>query len=433
MPSQLEQLGGLQRRLSLAVQLTAVEQQVQKRLNEISRTVKMPGFRPGKVPLRMITQSYGPQVQSEILGDAVSTAFSDAVNELKLRVAGQPSIERKQGAADSEFAFTATFEVYPEIELGDVASLTVERVTCPVSESEVERTIQVLRKQRATWVDATEAAKDNDRLTIDFVGSIDGVEFPGGSSTDFAFELGQGRMLPDFEAGVRGATVPDRRTFDVRFPDDYGSKDLAGKTAKFDVTVKKIETPVLPQLDSEFAKLLGVADGDVPKMRAEVRTNVEREVSQRARMRTKTAVLEALPALATFDLPQALLDGEAQALAERAKADLQQRGVDVGKIPVPVDAFKDQAKKRVQLGLIVGEIVRRENLQAKPDQIRKQIEDMSQGYDNPGEVIRYYFSDKNRLAEVEAIVVEQNVVDWALAKAKVTEKPLPFDELMQNG
>ena len=432
MSSQLEQLSSLQRRLSLAVQLASVEQKVKKRLSEISRTVKMPGFRPGKVPMRMIEQSYGPQVQSEILGAAVSNAFSDAVSEHKLRVAGQPSIERKEGGADTEISFTATFEVYPEIEPGDVSSLTVERFVCPVSDSEVERTIAVLRKQRATWIDAIAPAADGDRLTIDFTGSIDGVEFPGGSATDFAFELGQGRMLPDFESAVRGGALYDHRIFDVRFPQDYGSKDLAGKSAKFEVKIKKIESPKLPELDSEFAKQLGVAEGDVAKMRAEVRANVEREVSQRARMRTKTAVLEALPALSSYELPQALLDGEAQALAERAKADLQSRGVDVSKIPVPVDAFKEQATKRVRLGLMVGEIVRRENLQAKPDQIRKQIEDMSQGYDNPGEVIRYYFSDKQRLAEVESIVVEQNVVDWALAKAKVSEKQLPFEELMQN-
>lgn len=432
MTSQLEQLGNLQRRLSLAVPLAQVEQQVDKRLREIGRTARLPGFRPGKVPARMIAQNYGPQVQSEVLGDSVNKVLTDAINELKLRVAGQPSIERKEGGPDTEFGFTATFEVYPDISVGDVSNLTLERVACDVSDVEVDRTLEVLRKQRATWTDSTAAAKDGDRVTMDFVGTLDGVEFEGGKADDFPFELGQGRMLPDFETGVRGAASGDRRRFDVAFPADYGSANLAGKTAQFEVLIKKIETPVLPALDAEFAKQLGIADGDLVKMRAEVRSNIEREVAQRTRQRTKNTVLDALPGLAQFDLPQALIQSESEALAERTKADLQSRGVDLSKMPVPIDAFKEQAEKRVRLGLLVGEIVREHKLQPKPDQIRKQIEDMSQGYENPGEVIRYYFSDKQRLAEVEAVVTEQNVVDWALSKGKVTDKQIAFDELMQN-
>lgn len=432
MTSQLEQLGSLQRRLSLAVPLVQVEQQVAKRLRDISRTAKLPGFRPGKVPMRMVTQSYGAQVQSEVLGDSVSKVLTDAITELKLRVAGQPSIERKEGGPETEFGFTATFEVYPEVQVGDVASLKLERIACEVTDSEVDRTLEVLRKQRTTWTDSLENAKDGDRVTMDFAGTLDGVEFEGGKAQDFPFELGQGRMLPDFESGVRGAANNDIRRFDVGFPADYGSKDLAGKTAQFEVRIKKIESPVLPALDAEFAKQLGVADGDLAKMRIEVRSNIEREVSQRTRQRTKNMVLDSLPVLAEFDLPQSLIQNESATLAERTKADLQARGVDVSKMPVPVDAFKEQAEKRVRLGLLVSEIVKQNSLQPKPDQIRKQIEEMSQGYENPGEVIRYYFSDKQRLAEVEAVVTEQNVVEWALNKAQVTDKQIAFDELMQN-
>ena len=432
MTSQLEQLGTLQRRLSLAVPLEKVEQQVEKRLREISRTAKLPGFRPGKVPMRMVAQSYGAQVQSEVLGDSVSQVLSDAISELKLRVAGQPSIERKDGGPETEFSFTATFEVYPEVEVADVSGLKLERVACEVSESEVDRTIEVLRKQRTTWADSSEIAKDGDRVTMDFVGTLDGVEFEGGKADDFPFELGQGRMLPDFEIGVRGAANGDVRRFDVAFPADYGSKDLAGKTAQFEIRVKKIEVPVLPPLDAEFARQFGVADGDLVKMRGEVKSNIEREVAQRTRQRTKNGILDSLATLAQFDLPQSLVNNESEALAERTKADLQNRGVDVSKMPIPMDAFKEQAEKRVRLGLLVNEIVRKNSLQPKPEQIRKQIEDMSQGYENPGEVIRYYFSDKQRLAEVEALVTEQNVVDWALGKAQVTDKQIAFDELMQN-
>lgn len=434
MTTQLEQLGALERRLQMAVSLSDVETKVQQRLREIARGAKVPGFRPGKAPIKMIEQSYGAQVQAEVLGDAVSKAFGDAVSEHKLRVAGEPNIERRDGAGDAELGFTATFEVYPEIKLGDVGTVAIERAVCEVGDAEVDRTIEILRKQRVTWQESTEPAKDGDRVTIDFVGTLDGVAFQGGTANDFPFVLGEGRMLADFENGVRGQATNAKTSFPVAFPADYNSQELAGKTAQFEVTVKKVEIPVLPALDAEFAKALGVADGDLDKMRADVKSNLEREVGQRLRARTKSAVMEALPGIAEIDLPRALVKAEGQALTERAKADLQARGIDVKNMPpVPEDAFKDQAEKRVRLGLIVAEIVREHNLQAKPDQIRKQIEEFAQAYENPGEVIRYYFSDRERLAEVEAIVVEQNVVDWALSKAQVADKVLSFDELMQNG
>lgn len=430
MATQLEQLGPLERRISLDVAAAEVQKEVSDRLRKLSRSVKMAGFRPGKVPMRMIEQSYGPQVHAEVLGDTVSQAFSAAVDEHKLRVAGQPTIDRREGAADGVLGFHATFEVYPEVTLGDIASVEIEKVSCPVGDAEVDKTVSILRRQRATWESVERPAQDEDRVTIDFAGTLDGVAFDGGSGTDFAFELGQGRMLPDFETGVRGAKAGEQRTFPVAFPADYGAENLAGKTAEFQVTLKKVEAPVLPALDAEFAKQFGVADGDIEKMRADVRANLEREVGQRVRARTKSSVMQALPKIATLEIPKALLDSESEALVERARNDLQQRGIDVKNIPIPPDAFKDQAEQRVRLGLIVSEIVKREGLQAKPDQIRKQIEEFAQAYETPGEVIRYYFSDRQRLAEVEALVVEQNVVDWALAKAKVTDKALGFDELM---
>ncbi len=433
MTTQLEQLGSLERRLSMAVPIADIDAAVQKRLREIGRNAKIPGFRPGKAPIKMIEASYGAQVQAEVLGDAVSKAFGDAVSEHKLRVAGEPNIERRDGAAETEFGFTATFEVYPEIALGDIGTVEVERVACEVGDAEIDRTIDILRKQRITWNPVERAAQDGDRVTIDFKGTLDGEAFAGGSADDFAFVLGEGRMLADFETGVRGATVGQVNTFPVAFPDDYGAKELAGKTAQFEITLKKIEEPVLPAIDAELAKQLGVADGDIAKLRDDVKRNLEREVGQRLRARTKNNVMDALPSIAQIDLPKALIKAESEALGERAKADLQARGMDVKNLPVPVDAFTEQAEKRVRLGLLVGEIVRQHGLQAKPDQIRKQIEEFAQAYENPAEVIRFYFSDRNRLAEVEAIVVEQNVVDWVLSQAKVADKQLGFDELMQNG
>ena len=434
MATQLETTGALERKLAMAVPVAEINRQVVERLRKLSRNVKMPGFRPGKVPMKMIEQSYGPQVHAEVLGDAVSKAFSDAVDEHRLRVAGQPRIETREGAAEHELGFTATFEVYPEVALGDPAALELERVSCQVGEAEVDKTVEILRKQRVTWAAADRAAQDGDRVTIDFVGTLDGVAFEGGSATEFPFVLGEGRMLPDFEAGVRGAGTGEKKTFPVAFPAEYGSVELAGKTAQFEVTIRKVEAPQLPQVDEAFARQLGVPDGDLARMRADIRANLEREVGQRVRSRNKAAVMEALTKLAAFELPKALVEAESKALGERAIEDLRQRGIDPKNMPpIPPDTFREQAERRVRLGLIVAEIVREHGLQAKPDQIRKQIEEFAQAYENPGEVVRHYFSDRNRLAEVEAIVVEQNVVDWALSKARVTDRALPFDELMSAG
>jgi len=434
MATQLETTGVLERKLAMAVPVAEINRQVGERLRKLSRNMKMPGFRPGKVPMKMVEQSYGPQVHAEVIGDAVSRAFADAVSEHQLRVAGQPKIESRQGVGDDELGFTATFEVYPEISLGDPAALEIERVTSAVGEDEVDKTIAILRKQRVTWTEAARAAQDGDRVTIDFVGTLDGHAFDGGTASDFAFVLGEGRMLPDFETGVRGANAGEAKTFAVSFPSEYGSAELAGKTASFDVTVKQVEAPQLPALDEAFARQLGVADGDLAKMRQDVRANLEREVSQRLRARTKNSAMDALLKLADFELPKVLVDAESQALVERARKDLEQRGIDPRQMPeIPADAFREQAQRRVRLGLVVAEIVRSHGLQAKPDQMRRQIEEFAQAYENPGEVVRYYFSDRNRLAEVEAIVVEQNVVDWVLAHGKAVERALGFDELMAAG
>ncbi|HEY0878514.1 MAG TPA: trigger factor [Zeimonas sp.] len=431
MATQLESTGSLERKLDMAVPVADINRQVVDRLRKLSRNVKMPGFRPGKVPMKMIEQSYGPQVHAEVLSDAVSRAFSDAVAEHRLRVAGQPRIESRDSGTESEIGFTATFEVYPEVALGDPAALSVERFESPVGDAEIDKTIDILRKQRVRWNEVQRAAQDADRLTIDFVGRIDDVAFEGGSAQGFPFVLGEGRMLPDFEAGLRGAAVGETRSFPVAFPADYGSTELAGKTAQFDATVRKIEAPELPAVDEDFARQLGVADGDVARLRSDIRANLEREVAQRVRTRTKTNVMDALLALAGFDVPKALVDAEKQELEARAIQDLKARGVDPKQLPaIPPDTFAEQAQRRVRLGLIVAEIVRQHELQARPDQIRKQIEEFAQAYENPGEVIRHYFGDRNRLAEVEAIVVEQNVVDWALEKAKATTRTLDFDELM---
>jgi trigger factor len=431
MATQIESTGQLERKLQMDVPVAEVKAEVDQRLRKLARTLKMPGFRPGKVPMKMVEQSYGAQVHAEVLGDAVSKAFGAAVESSGLRVAGQPRIEGREGAGDDVLGFTAHFEVYPEVKVGDAATLEIERVGCPIGDAEIDKTVEILRKQRVSWEPAERAAQDGDRVTIDFVGKLDDVAFDGGTAEDFPFVLGEGRMLPDFETGVRGMAPGEAKTFPVSFPADYGSENLAGKTAQFEVTLKKVEAPKLPEVNAEFATQLGVPGGDLEKMRADIRTNLEREVGQRINARTKGNVMEALPRLAEFELPKALVEAESAQLLERAKADLQSRGMDLKQLPdIPADTFKEQAERRVRLGLLVAEIVRENGLTAKPDQIRKQIEDFAQAYENPAEVVRYYFSDRDRLAEVEALVVEQNVVEWALDKAKVSDKTIGFDELM---
>ncbi|MDO5057471.1 MAG: trigger factor [Lautropia sp.] len=433
MASQLETTGTLERRLTLSVNPADISAKVQERLRSMAKTIRMPGFRPGKVPVRLIEQSYGPQVHTEVLGEALSKSFSDAVQAENLRVAGQPEIAPKDPENADSHDFVATFEVYPEIKLGDPSSIEVERFTAQVDDEALQTTIDVLRKQRTRWNEADRAGEKGDRALIDFVGKLDGEAFPGGSATDFPMILGEGRMLPDFEAGVQGKKAGETVTFDVKFPEDYNAAQLAGKTAQFEVTIKKIEAPELPEVDAEFARQMGQEDGDVEKFREDVRTNLEREVEQRVQARTKTAVMDKIVGLAEIELPKALVAQEAESLAARMREDLQARGIDLKKAPpVPADAFTEQATRRVRLGLIVSEVVRENALQAKPEQIRKQIETFAATYENPAEVVRWYFSDRDRLAEVEALVVEQNVVDWLLSKAKVTDHPLSFDELMKG-
>lgn len=430
MATRLESTGTLERKLSLTVTADEIDREVDQRLRKLARTVRMPGFRPGKVPLPIVARGYGGQVRAEVLGDVVSKALSDGIAEHELRVAGDPSIAPREDGEDGTLGFDATFEVYPEITPPDRGSLEVERISCEVGDAEVDRTVEVLRKQRVSWQEVDRAAADGDQVTTGFVGKIDDTPFEGGSAEDFPFVLGEGRMLTDFETIVRGMKAGESRTGPVGFPEDYGSKELAGKTASFEITVKKVEAPQLPEVDADFARQLGQAEGDVAAMREDIRRNLEREVRQRVRARTKGNVMDSLANAAQFDIPRSLVQGEAEALGERARGELASRGIDVKDMPVPVEAFTEQAERRVRLGLLVGEIVQREKLQTKPEQIRAQIEEFAQAYEDPSEVVRHYFSDRQLLSAVEALVVEQNVVDWVLEGAKVTDRALGFDELM---
>ena len=421
----VEELGTLERRVSMSVPAEDIERKVGERLKQLARNVKMAGFRPGKVPLKLVAQTYGPQVRSEVLSDTVQKAFSDAVREANLRVAGYPRIEKK---SDSEFS--ATFEIYPEVKVGDLAAAAVERPRVSVDDAAIDKTLDILRKQRTRFVPAQRAAQDGDRVTADFAGAIDGQPFEGGKAEGFVFLLGEGRMLPEFDAAARGMSEGEEKTFELKFPEDYHGKDVAGKTASFHLLVKKIEQPQLPELDAEFAKTLGVADGDVGKMRGEVRANVEREVAKRIEARVKAQALQALLEAAPLELPKSLVQMEAQSLVERASADLQSRGVKAGEVPLDPKHFEDTAKRRVALGLIISHLRESEHLAPKPAEVRALIEQEAQTYESPAEVVKWFYMQPQRLSEMEGVALEANVVKWVLSKAKVADKDLSFDELM---
>ena len=429
----VETLEKLQRRITLTLAATTINGEVETRLKKLSRTVKADGFRPGKVPMSVVAQRYGYSVHYEVMNDKVGEAFASAANEAKLRVAGAPSITQKDGAAEGQIAFDATFEVYPEVKLGDLAAVALERVATEVSEAAIDKTVDILRKQRRTFAQrpAIEGVAETDRVTIDFEGKIDGEPFSGGKADAFQFIIGEGQMLEQFDKGVRGMKVGDSKTFPVAFPADYQGQDVAGKEADFLVTMKKIEVQHLPEVDPAFATSLGIAGGTVEGLRADVKKNLEREVKFRVLGRNKAAVMDALVASAELDLPKALVDSETERLVEAARADLKQRGVkDASTAPIPAELFTAQAERRVRLGLVVAELVRTHHLQAKPEQLQAHIEEMSQSYEKPAEVMRWYLSDRQRMAEVEAVVIENNVASHVLATAKVTDKLLPFDELM---
>jgi trigger factor len=430
MQSNLETLGQLERRLTMAVPVADIDKRVDERLKQLARTVRMAGFRPGKVPLKIVARQYGPQVRSEVIGDAVEKSFSAAVRDQNLRVAGYPRIERKEGSGDDRLEFSATFEVYPDVQLGDLSGVAIERPILAVTDAEVEKTVAVLRKQRTRYEPADRPAARGDRATIDFTGTIDGVEFDGGKATDFALVVGEGRMLPDFEAGVTGMKAGESKSFPVTFPADYQGRDVAGKTASFAVTVKKVEAPRLPDIDAEFARSLGIADGDLGKMRAEVKANVEREVKKRLGGDLKNRVMQALLNAARPELPKSLVDMEVQRLVSGARADLQARGLKMENMPIDPQVFEEQAKRRVALGLIVGELVKKHDLAAKPQQVRALVDEHAASYEQPGEVVKWYYSQAERLAEFEGLAVEENVVDWVLRNAKTVDTPAAFDQLM---
>ena len=422
----------LERRIEMTVALAEIDKDVEQRLKRMSRTVKMAGFRPGKVPMRMVAQQHGSQARSEAIGAAVEKAYGDKVREQNLRVAGYPRIEPKADASPGLMGFTAVFEVYPDITPADISGEAIEKPTLTVTQAEVDKTLDVLRKQRTSYVETDRASAREDRLVIDFIGRKDGEEFQGGKANDYSVTVGGGMMLPDFEAQLEGVKAGDQRTFDVTFPADYQAAELAGATVQFEMSVKKVEAPRVPEIDADFARQLGVADGDVDKMRVEVRSNLEREVKKRLLAKVKEQVMEALLKVNPIEVPKALVEMESQQMAEAARRDMESRGMMMKNVPVEPSWFIEQATRRVKLGLLLGELVKARDLHVKPEQVRAIVDEFAETFEDPKEVVRWYYSQPQRLAEAEALALENNVVDWVLANVKVSETPIAFDELMGN-
>lgn len=429
----VETLEKLERKITLTLPVGAIQSEVDSRLRKLARTVKMDGFRPGKVPMNVVAQRYGYSVHYEVMNDKVGQAFASAANEAELRVAGQPRITESQTSPEGQMAFDAIFEVFPEVKIGDLATAEVEKVNAEVTDTAIDKTVEILRKQRRTFaLRAKDApAQDTDRVVVDFEGKIDGEPFAGGKAEDYQFIVGDGQMLKEFEEAVRGMKLGESKTFPLAFPADYHGQDVAGKTADFMVTVKKIEAANLPEVDGALAKSLGIADATVESLRSDIRKNLEREVKYRLLSRNKQVAMDALLTKAELDLPKSSVQAELDRMIESARADLKQRGIkDADKAPIPEDIFRPQAERRVRLGLVVAELVRANALQAKPEQIKAHVDELAASYEKPADVVRWYYGDNRRMAEVEGIVIENNVTEFILSKAKVSEKTITFDELM---
>jgi trigger factor len=432
----VENTGPLERKVRISVPEDKIATAVQTRLQSISRTSKIQGFRPGKAPIKVVEQHYGSRVRQEVIGEVVQSSFYEALAQEKLRPASRPTIDPMDAEQGQGLKYTATFEIFPEITLAPIEELMVEKAVCNITAKDVEKMIEVIRKQHRTSQAVVRPAKDGDILTIDYEGAMEGNKFEGGTGKDFKIELGSGRFISGFETGLIGKQAGEQVTLDLNFPAEYPKQELAGKPVKFEVTVKVVNEPVLPELNDELFTSMGVKDGGLEAFKAEIRRTMEREVEQAVLARSKNVVLDALYCANKIEVPKSLIKQEAIRLSEQFHKSLQMRGVDAGHHhddAAETAAFTTQAEKKVALQLIITDIVRTQQIKVEPAKVRKMIETVAQGYEDPNEVVNWYYSDSNRVAEVEAMALEDEVVAWILSRGKVTEKELSFDDLMNKG
>lgn len=428
----VETTSGLERRMKVAVPKERIDSEVEKRLKSLSGKAKIPGFRPGKVPMGVVRQKFGGQVVQEVTGDLIQSSYYEAVAQEKLHPAGAPTIEPGESSASGDLEFVATFEVYPEFEITGLDKIKVERPALEIGDDDINKMLETIRKQRKSWQEVDRAAQDGDQVTIDFVGTIEGEAFQGGSAQGVAVELGSKRMIAGFEEQLVGAKAGEERTLSLSFPEDYHAKELAGKPVEFATKVIKVEESVLPELDDEFAKAFGVQEGGLEALKQQVRENMEREAEQTIKSRVKEQVFSGLMDLNLTEVPKSLIDSEIDTLVKQRQQAMQQYG---GAQVQDVDPsqFEDQARRRVTLGLVLSELIQKNDIKVPPARLRETVEKLAASYERPEDVVKYYYSDKNRLAELENVTLEEMAVEWLLEQVKVTDKKVSFDDLMNPG
>ncbi|HGM5296870.1 TPA: trigger factor [Serratia marcescens] len=426
----VETTQGLGRRLSITVPADTIKQAVKKELINAAKNVRIDGFRKGKVPMNIVEQRYGASVRQDVLGEAMQRSFVDAIIKEKINPAGAPNYVPGEYKEGEDFTFAVEFEVYPEVELKGLENIEVEKPVVEVNDEDVDAMLDTLRKQQATWKETDRAAEAEDRVTVDFTGSIDGEEFEGGKASDFVLAMGQGRMIPGFEEGLVGHKAGEEFSIDVNFPEDYHAENLKGKAAKFAIVLKKVEERELPELTEEFIKRFGVADGSVAGLRTEVRKNMERELKGAVRNRIKSQAIDGLVSANEIDVPAALIDGEIDVL--RRQAAQRFGGNEKQALELPRELFEEQAKRRVVVGLLLGEVISTNDLKADEDRVKTLIEEMASAYEDPSEVIEFYSKNKELMNNMRNVALEEQAVEALLAKAKVTEKATTFSELMNQ-
>ncbi|ACT50707.1 MULTISPECIES: trigger factor [Methylovorus] len=432
MAATVETISNLERRITVSVPLKPIEEEVTQRINRLARTAKLPGFRPGKVPMKLVYQQYGAQVRDEVFSGAVERTFTEAVQENKLRVAGYPNIEPKQSEGGEHFEYVATFEVFPEFEIGDLSKVKIERPVLEIGEADVKKTTDVLLKQRATYEPVKRASKKGDKVNIALRALIDGNEVERTSEQGLDLILGEGGRVAEFDDQLIGNKVGSQKTFDISYPADHKPEQLAGKTVTYEVTFNTVQQAKLPELDADFARGLGVEDGDVEKMKAEIKQSLEQEVAKRVRAKVKEQVFQALIENVALELPKAIIEAETNRVMQATQNNLQQRGVDVSTVTLDPAMFEEQAKRNASLRLILSELVNKNSLQANAEQVRAMVDQFAQSFERPEDVVRWYYDDPKRLDEPASLATEENVVNWVLQSAKVSDKKVKFDDLMGN-
>jgi trigger factor len=423
----VETTGNIDRKMTVSIPAERVDNEVEKRLQKLSKRVRIDGFRPGKVPMNVVRQRYAQSTRQEVIGDVIESSLRDALNQEKLRMAGLPQVDVQTFGHNEPLSYVATFQVYPEFQLADVSSLNIKRPTSNVTEEDIDKMIETIRKQQKEWKNTDRAAQAGDFVRLDFVGTLDGVPFEGGSAENFAVELGAGRMLPDFETALSGMKAGDEKVADVKFPDDYQAENLKGKTAQFTLKVTSVQEGVLPEITEEFIERFGLESKTVEAFRGEIKKNMERELNNAIKAQVKQQVMDGLAALHTFEVPAALTTEESKQVRQEF---MQNMGNQMPNANLPDELFKPQAERRVKLGLIVGQLIRENNIQRDAQRVDDLLESLSMTYEDPAALVEYYRNNPQAMQTIEAAAMEESIVDWVLGKAQVTDEERPFEQVI---